>query len=72
MFDVSGLWVAYDLYLIYLQDCSDVMGADAVQEWVDIIMHALKNPNSPRLSEEPIIGEIIRSLVCFICLLLRF
>jgi hypothetical protein len=45
------------------QDCSDVMDAKAVQEWADIIMHALKNPHSPRPSEEPIIGEIIRSSV---------
>ncbi len=45
------------------QDCSDAMDAKAVQEWADIIMHALRNPHSPRPSEEPIIGEIIRSSV---------
>ncbi|KAF7370354.1 hypothetical protein MSAN_00666800 [Mycena sanguinolenta] len=55
--------VVCDLLYIFgmFDDCSDAMDAKTVQKWVDIIMHALRNPHLPRPSEEPIIGEIIRS-----------
>ncbi|KAJ6519123.1 terpenoid synthase [Mycena sanguinolenta] len=55
--------VVCDLLYIFgmFDDCSDAMDAKTVQQWVDIIMDALRNPHLPRPSEEPIIGEIIRS-----------
>ncbi|KAF7330915.1 Terpene cyclase [Mycena venus] len=55
--------VICDLLYVFgvFDDCSDAMDANAVQEWADIIMDALRNPCSPRPIEEPVIGEIIRS-----------
>ncbi|KAJ7621510.1 terpenoid synthase [Mycena polygramma] len=49
--------VVCDLLYIFgmFDDCSDVMEAKAVEEWADIIMHALRNPHSPRPTEEPVL-----------------
>ncbi|KAJ7155535.1 terpenoid synthase [Mycena crocata] len=59
----AGCRVVCDLLYIFgmFDDCTDAMGATAVQEWVDIIMDAFKSPQAPRPGSEPIIGEMIRS-----------
>lgn len=49
------------MHLIFLyDDCTDELDPSGSQEWANITLDAIENPNKPRPEDEPFIGECFR------------